>query len=729
MKNLAIVFWLSSFFLLRTVAFAFTLFEVPLSKDLFSYGGDLPWTLTADKIEYIREEEAYRAEGRVILQSGNRKIEADRAILYKRDSIVKLKGNVFISYGEDWIRSDNVTWNLEKQSGYIEKGILYFAKNHFYVEAEHIHKLEGDEYIFERGFVTTCTLPSPDWSVNYKRLHIPPDGIARARNVVLQVGSVPVIFIPWFMVPVKAERQSGILMPVIGFSDLNGFIMEIPYYWVIGQSQDATFFGEILQKRGFMGGVEYRWNDAKWGEGIFITNYMRDLGDEERVRSHGFAMTERDRFWVRGRALMNLPENIEARINLDILSDRDFLNEFTRGSPSFEYTNEAFKSFLGTGLLLDRTKMARESNAYFFRRSEDLEVSLDLHYWDQNNPSLKSSTLQEIPSFGVSVGSSYILGTPLYYGLRSFIAQYWRDEGEQGTKLYIAPEFTLPWKVSSFINTKTTMALQGVLYDLEDGGSMGSPKGLEGRIVPIFSTEANMRLERQYNLNLWGTSSISHSISPEIGYEYAPEVGEGKVPSFDESSSVFYTNRIRYGVRSSLVANKEASNEEWARLRLFQYYRIGDQRVPLFENGFPSVTTVGNGFSDIYLDLEFAPHKYVDLSYSVATSPKDLLMRQHDIILSIRTFTGKTLGIEYRYRENSGVDEVIGSLNWDLRPWLSLGTYHNYSFAKQDMFKQGYSLTYRHGCWSLTASYEREGGDRRFFVTVNLVGLGQIGIR
>jgi len=84
--------------------------------------------------------------------------------------------------------------------------------------------------------------------------------------------------------------------------------------------------------------------------------------------------------------------------------------------------------------------------------------------------------------------------------------------------------------------------------------------------------------------------------------------------------------------------------------------------------------------------------------------------------------------MEYRYRENASVDEIIASLNWDVRPWLSLGTYHNYSFARHDMFKQGYSVTYRRNCWSLSVSYEREGEDRRFFVSVNLLGLGQAGV-
>ncbi|MEJ5301497.1 MAG: LPS assembly protein LptD [Thermodesulforhabdaceae bacterium] len=698
--------------------------ELPTPRDF--HRDNLPWTLTADKIEYLKDEDAYKAEGRVVLQSGPRRIEADKGIFYKKEGLVKLESNVLLSYGEDWIRGDLVVWNLERQTGYVEHGKAYFAKNHFYVEAERIERLEGNEYTLDRGFVTTCTPVSPDWSIHYRHLYIPSDGMAKARNVVFQVGSVPVIFIPWVVVPVNTERHSGILRPVLGFSDLNGFMLEVPYYWAIDHNQDATFFGQMLQKRGFMGGVEYRWNDARWGEGIFLANYLHDLADTESVRAHGFSLDERDRYWIRGTALTDLPYDIKARLKLDMVSDRDFLNEFTRGSPSFEYTNSELRSFLGTELITDKSRTARESNAYFFKKGEDTDVSFNLHYFDENDPLLKDVTLQELPSFAFSIGSSPFSGLPLYYSVRSSIAQYWRDEGTRGTKIYAAPEISMSESIGSILNTKTTITLHNVLYKTD--GDNDDSKGLDGRTVPVFATGANVKLERSYALDIWGIPSVTHTVSPEIAYEYAPKVNEKSVPSFDESKSIFYTNRIRYGIQSFLTANKNNSSEEWGRVNIFQYYRIGNQKVPFFENGLSSPFEKGEGFSDVYLDVEFTPHRYVDLSYTMAAAPEVPSVRQHDVLLSIQTFTGQRLGMEYRYRENTSVDELIAYLNWDVRPWLSLGTYHDYSFARHDMFKHGYSVTYRRDCWALSVSYELEGEDRRFFVSINLLGLGQAGV-
>ncbi|MGC8718988.1 MAG: LPS-assembly protein LptD [Thermodesulforhabdaceae bacterium] len=720
------LFW--CFFILELPVLAITPFDLPGARAL-SDQNVAPWTLTSDKIEHIKEEDVYKAEGHVVLQSGSRRIEADRAVFYKKEGLVRLYGNVLISYGEDWLRGEYVIWDLERQTGYIEHGKAYFPKNHFYVEAERIEKTGSNEYRLDRGFVTTCNPSSPDWSIGYKHLYLPSSGMAQARNVTFRVGSVPVIFVPWVMVPVNVQRQSGILQPIFGFSDLNGFLTEVPYYMVISQDQDATFFAQAMQKRGIMGGIEYRWNNARWGEGIFLTNYMRDLADADSVRAHGFSMSERDRFWIRGRALIDFPYNVEARLNLDMVSDRDFMSEFTRGSPSFQYTDTAFRTFLGTGLLIDKTRTARESNAYIFKKWEDTDLSLDLHYWDENDASLKDVTMQQLPSLSFDVGSSPLLrDIPLYYSVRSSVTQYWLEEGAMGTKILLSPEISLPKQIASTINTRTTFLLHNALYRTDKEISKET-EDLTGRAVPYLETEANVRLEREYDVNFWNVASVVHNISPFVAYEYAPKVEEKNIPAFDESNSLFYTNRIRYGVQSFLMANRGNSSEEWARVKVFQYYRVGEQRVPFFEGGLPGPVGKDKGVSDVYADIELTPHRYIDLSYTMAASPDDGSVRQHDAVLSLHTFTGQSIGIEYRYRENTGVDEIIGSLAWDIRPWLSLATYHNYSFAKDEMFKQGYTVTYRRNCWSVSLSYEREGGDRRFFVSVNLLGLGQVAIK
>ncbi len=702
--------------------------EAMMPSEVFSRPEDLlqhdmlPWTLSADKIQYIKQSSSYVAEGHVVLQSGERTMKAERATFHKESGTVTLEGDVLIQYGEDWIRGERVVWHIERQSGYVERGRVYFTKNHFYIEAERIEKRENDEYIMENGFVTTC-LAASDWTIHYKYFRVPLKGMAEGRSIVFRAGSVPIVFIPWAFIPVTSDRQSGFLRPTVGFSSLNGMEIEIPYYWAIDAHQDATFFGDVLQRRGVMGGVEYRWSSERWGDGILLANYLDDYAEADHLRAHGFSGEREDRYWIRGRAIVELPEAISARLNLDVASDGDFLREFSRGSNSYEYTDSLYRSFLGTGLLADKNVTVRENNVYLFKRWENAEVSLDLHYWDENDPTRREMTAQELPSLGFSVAPSKLDTLPLYYALQTSLVEYWRDEGSRGTRVRMEPRLSAPVSLFSFLNTDTVLALNTTLYNARETASYASD-GFEWRVVPSFTTGANVRMERRYEVQMGGMRSLLHSVSPEVRYEYVPKVDEGEIPSFDQFQSPYHTHRVRYGLTSFITATYDSSVQEWGRVSLFQYYRFGEQRVSFFENGLESPTTMDNGFSDMYLDLNVTPLWYLDLAYTMAISPHDASVRQHDAMFAFHTLTGQWLNLDYRYREGAKIDEIIASFQWDLRPWLSVATYHNYSFAKDEMFKHGYSVTYRRDCWAMTLSYEREGEDQRFFVSVNLLGLG-----
>ncbi len=688
-------------------------------------GGDfleesVPWTLTAEKIEYLKDEEIYIAEGAVTLQSGNRIIKADKAIFEKSTALIKLEGNALVQYGEDWIKGDLIVWNIEKQTGYVEQGKAYFHRNNFFVSAKKIEKLKEDFYRLEDGFVTACDPSLPDWSVHYKSFVVPVGGMARGKGVVFRIGSVPVIFLPWVVLPVQTERQSGLLTPTFGYSELNGVIFEIPYYWAIDRSKDATFFGQVLQKRGFLGGIEYRWNTLEWGEGILLAHYLNDLASEDHRRAYGFSSGSENRYWIRGRASGDFQSNISARLNLDILSDEDFLREFKRGSPSYEYTNKAFMSFLGSGILGDDTLTARESSLYAFKRLENLEFFVDFRYWDENDPFFKDLTIQKLPSMGVFLSSSQIGSLPIYYRFDSLFESYWHNDGFLGTKVNLIPSLAFSKTLFGFINSETNLKLVTSLYSLEDY-EKESLEGINGRSVPSFSTGLNLELERDYDFGV-------HRISPEIKYEYVSKMKEDVIPSFDLPSSPFYTNRFRYGFNSSFSLDKNGSFYEIARVDLFQYYRLDEQRVSFFEEGFENNLVFESGFSDVYVDLNLSP-SYVSLGYNMAISSKDGSVSQQDIKLSFNPSNNYSLGVSYRQRDIADINEIITTLNWNVKPWLSLGFYHDYRLSDKDMVKQTYTVTYRRECWFLTLSYEREGEENRFFVSVNLMGLGHADIK
>ena len=86
------------------------------------------------------------------------------------------------------------------------------------------------------------------------------DDYAIARNTVLQVKGVPVMYLPIIYYPIQDdERATGFLLPTYGTSTLRGQAISNAFFWAIGRSQDATFFHDWFTKAGQGVGAEYRY--------------------------------------------------------------------------------------------------------------------------------------------------------------------------------------------------------------------------------------------------------------------------------------------------------------------------------------------------------------------------------------------------------------------------------------------------------------------------------------
>lgn len=719
-------------------SFAFSSFLVERPEEPSKRDNE-PWTLTADTIEHYQETDEYVAQGNVVLRSGSKLIMADYGRFEKANGIVHLKGNVLLRYGEDWIRGKEVTWNLETETGYVKEGLAYFSENAFYVQAASMEKDDKGFYILQDGFITTCNPKHPDWKITYNKLKVPPEGVAKGRGMTFNVGRIPVIYMPWGAFPVSKERQSGFLAPVVGGSELQGFELEIPYYWAINRSYDVTFFLHYLQERGVMEGAEFRWSSLKWGEGIFLAHYLRDEVDKDHLSSKHYSFETRNRYWIRGLASFSLPSDVEGRVKLDLASDKNFLKEFEKGSPSYDYTDNAFRKFLGTGLIEDDTVSARESNLYMMKRWADSEITMDTHFWDQEDEALRDTTIQMLPTLSFLQASTQFGFIPAYYDLKSSVTHFWREDGERGVRMQMAPGISYPLTLASIFRVTPSMSVDVAGYGLEGRETSKETDSWEYRAVPTMSLTGVMEMNRAYDFHLWDVTAVQHTIRPHIEYQYAPDVDQDDIPEFDRWDIVNHRNRLRYGITSVNTVKKEhqgsgrngtiTSYQEWLRLNVFQYYAFGEQKQEFMENIFERFKDMkeDDGFSDLFLELDITPSRYITLSYDSTVSPDKDMFTRHDLMVFINNIlSGQTIGIDYRYREDSKAEEIIGTLQWTVVPWLTIYTYHDYSFEKKEMFDQTYGITYRKNCWAVNLVYEKEGEDQGFYVSFNLLGFGQV---
>ena len=120
--------------------------------------------------------------------------------------------------------------------------------------------MSGTQGSLHGSTYSTCPPEDRRWELRAKRIDIDTEeGMGVARNAVLRVGKVPVLYVPWLMFPIDERRRTGLLFPSASNSDRNGFEFKQPIYLNLAPNYDATVTPRIMTERGAMLGSEFRY--------------------------------------------------------------------------------------------------------------------------------------------------------------------------------------------------------------------------------------------------------------------------------------------------------------------------------------------------------------------------------------------------------------------------------------------------------------------------------------
>jgi LPS-assembly protein len=708
-----------------------------------------PWEIDAQKLSFDKKNGVYEAEGEVHIYSGDRSLRSEWARFDTQKREAELRGGVFIRYGQDWLKGEYALWNLDSHMGTLDYGLVFFSKNHVYVQGKHIAKVGDSEYELDDGMITSCDPGRPDWSLHFKHMKVDTEGIGWARDTTFWVRGTPVAYTPYILFPANNERQSGFLIPTGGSSKLNGISAELPFYWAVRPDMDVTFYGQYMENRGFMSGAEFRIANPTWGEGIWLFNYLVDQIDKDKLARQGFTFEGKDRYWLRARHNFTLPYEIEGRLDLDLVSDRNYLKEFELGSTSWDVNNAMFDHFFGRGLINDKTIATRESILYLNHREENANIGLDAHYWDNLESGQDKFTLKQMPKLFFDVAPTYLGQTSLAYSLNSSWVNYWRESLTRGERWDFHPRLYYPLHLRPYLDLEPSFGVRATGYGVDWNETPGrdGDSSFQGRVMPDARMELSSTLSRVYAVDWGDLKGVQHVFRPELTYEYMPHVGQHALPFFDPLDRIEQMNDIRYGFSTYLVSKWMRDDQrgevqttyvEGVRLRVTQAYNFneGPPLNPnnlLFDSLLSDIMEADSNplserrFSDISFEVDVTPGRYVTFSYDSYVSPYSSEETGRDLMMIMDSTRGHTLIVDYRTRQDPGVNELIGQVRLKVFSGVYLTTLYDYSFLKERTFNQAYGITYEHGCWGVTLAYREEGKDQQVFVSLNLLGLGHLG--
>ena len=307
------------------------------AADRFKDDPEKPWHIVADEIGYDDRTNQYIARGNVTITKEGKTLSADYVRFDQKNMEVFAEGHVIMSVGKGLLTGKVLEMDLNTEKGRLYNGTVFLDENHFYIKGDKIEKTGKDTYTAKKASITTCDGDRPAWKITGRKLNVTIEGYGFVNHAALWAKKIPLLYAPFLAFPVKSKRQSGLLFPQFGFSDRKGEEYVQPLYWAINDSSDATFYFHYLRKRGIKLGLEYRYVLDPNSKGTLMLNHLDDEqvddGSENSSENWGYTDDDTlrpntDRYWFRMKNDQELPYGFSAKLDLDVVSDQDYLNEF-----------------------------------------------------------------------------------------------------------------------------------------------------------------------------------------------------------------------------------------------------------------------------------------------------------------------------------------------------------------------------------------------------------------
>ncbi len=712
------------------------------------------WNITADKIIRYENPPSVIAEGNVVLEkketvptvkktassrwnsllgddaeeSGEREelvetttttIKADWVAYDVAMGQARARGNLHIMVNGDELTAETGTINLKEATGSFENAAIVRQEQQLHLEGRVIEKTGELTYHIEDGWVITCKLQegqTPPWSFGAADTTITDGGYAVMKHAVFRVKGIPILYSPYMILPAKRERQTGFLFPTWSVSDRDGFGLETPFFINISPTTDVTLYPRYLSERGVMMGGEFRYVTDEDSKGAFMVNYLdddlSDPSEEEYYREGNFTHTNKERYWIRGKADQNLGDWI-TRLDVDVVSDEDYLREFNSASTAFSANNNRFLNAFGRGFEQKLDKY-RENTVEILRAWDD-GSTLQGEFMAINDVSDTSydadtpSQFWKLPSITYA-GLRPVGESPVDFSWDSNYTHFWRDYGVGAQRFDLFPEVSTSVPISSYLETTVRGGVRNTFYLISDDGATDwKDEDTANRLLYRLGAETGTTLYREYGS--FAEGGWSHTVRPFVDYEYIDIPETDALPQFDTIDDLKEANTFYYGVNNFFSLFDSGSERDLAFFKVRQGYdmRSEESDTPL---------------TPVEFKTGFYPIQGTRLIYSTQLDVYGNGMIEHAVEADYRTQRGDIFALDYRYDDELNINSVSGAF-WYLLPLnFAVGYSIERAIEQSVTIEEKFRLLYQPSCWSVELASNYTPDDRTFMLIFRLANIG-----
>ncbi|OFW02395.1 MAG: hypothetical protein A3I61_13045 [Acidobacteria bacterium RIFCSPLOWO2_02_FULL_68_18] len=663
-------------------------------------------------------------------------------------------GNVVFSNPEGRLAAERVEFNVAEGTGTFHQasGILSLGNEvdrvqfgnqdpDVYFYGDMIEKLDGRRYRLTRGGFTTCVQPTPRWEVTSGSVLIVLDNYAIARNTLLRVKGVPLMYLPVLYYPIKSDdRATGFLLPTYGSSTLRGQTLSNAFFWAIGNSQDATFFHDWFTNVGQGAGAEYRYVASQGAYGNF--RFYRIAQRQAEFRSGGRVarLPAQSSYQVNGTGNQSIGTAIRLHQRIDyttsIVTQQLYQQSLYQASNA---TRTIEAGLMGTWAALTTSAL--------FQRTET--------FTGETTSQLYGST----PRVTAALAPQRVFGLPLYASVNNEFSHLPFRQITNGrvtsdkslARLDVFPTARAALSRLTFLTFNTSASYRTTYYTRSADA--------RGRVVsePLVRQYLSLRSDviGPVFAKIWDTPEsryserMKHLIEPTFALEYVPGINNAAhVLTLVDSSDVILgdTTRFTYGINNRFLYRARTSDGSSG--STVQFLTVGVQQTYYVtpRSSLNDTQYVSTGFRAKSVDLS-------DLAVTVKVTPSPALdsttRLEYDVHgqgLHVVTtggtaqVRGSSTTVSYSRQRRNRRARPESSLSWsnslNLLQGRARGMYGlTWDIGRAGVLNQNVGFSYLAQCCGIMAEFQKFKfpqsvagfpipSDRRFNVSFVLAGLG-----
>jgi len=555
--------------------------------------GGVPLDITAERIDYLQEQEIYEADGSVVVTQGALRLTADHMTIQSLPGVLIATGHVRLTDPKADLATERLELNVNTEAGVVTHGRVYLKATNTLVEGRLLQRFSEDHYRVKEGRFTNCDAQegeTPAWRFTFKDLDLNAGDNVAFKGGWLCVNDVPVIPIPTLTYPLS-KRHSGFLIPNIGYDNRFGMRLQESFFWAINPSQDLTISPIYYSGLGYGSDFQYRYVLDRQSKGQWFVSALQQT---ELPNVSGVSQTGQDarqaRGLITGTHTQQFTPDLLLRVRANLVTDPSYLQQLSnsgvqRALPSSESS------------LLASQRLAYGNMYMLGQYLQPLQLG-------------GSDTFQRLPEIGYTLPNLPLFHSPILLGTDTNFVNFYRDQGFAQNRIDILPGLSTDVLDFGHIVGLTPQVKVREVYYTRGAQSTES----QHRETFWAGLEATSKLSRRF-----GTSegnSLLHTVEPSVMYEYVPPTNQSQLTQIDQVDDLPKKNLMTYAIRSRLLEQTGRSSFNWLDFTMAQSYHVGavQTRARDFTSGISpllgsmtqplqpaTVAIEGKKFSDLWM--------------------------------------------------------------------------------------------------------------------------------